>query len=190
MVTRRAEDEVIVLDEAGSKMVYKYFGKTGLKVSKVGYGTWINKDLEQTVAQQLVSDIVKMAFAKGINFFDTAEEYLSGQSEIYLGNALKELQTDRKNYVLSTKIFWGNFGENHLDSINDLGLSRKHIIEGLRACLSRLQVDYVDVVFAHRADYNTPIEETVRAFSWCIDQGLAHYWATSEWPASRIEQAC
>ena len=112
---------------------------------------------------------MKACFAKGVNYFDTAEEYLSGRSETFLGNALKALDVPRKDYVVSTKLFWGNFGVNHFDGINDLGLSRKHIIEGLRASLKRLQLDYVDIVFAHRADWNTPLEETVRAFSWCID---------------------
>jgi aryl-alcohol dehydrogenase-like predicted oxidoreductase len=85
-----------------------------------------------------VSEVVKCCFERGINFFDTAEEYLSGRSEIFLGNAIKELQVPRKDVVISTKIFWGNYDINHLDSINDLGLSRKHIIEGLRASLKRL----------------------------------------------------
>ena len=135
----------------------------------------------------MIKQVVKVCFSKGINYFDTAEEYLAGKSETFLGNALKALDVQRKDYVVSTKIFWGNYDINHFDGINDLGLSRKHIIEGLRASLKRLQLSYVDVVFAHRADWNTPVEQTVRAFSWCIDNGLAHYWATSEWPASRIE---
>jgi len=94
------------------------------------------------------------------------------------------LNTTRSNLVVATKILRSGFGP------NDSFLSRKHIIEGLRNSLKRLRMDYVDVVFAHRPDYETPLEETVKAFSWCIDKGLAHYWGTSEWPAVRIEEAC
>jgi aryl-alcohol dehydrogenase-like predicted oxidoreductase len=101
-----------------------------------------------------------------------------------MGVALKQLGAARKDFVLSTKIWTCGLQP------NDRFLSRKHIIEGLRNCLKRLQVDYVDIVFAHRPDYETPLEEQVRAFSWCIDQGMAQYWGTSEWPADRHEQAC
>ena len=104
-----------------------------------------------------------------------------------MGVALKELEASgvqRKDYVLSTKIW--KCGE----GVNDTFLSRKHIIEGTRNSLKRLQQPYVDVVFAHRPDYDTPLEEQVRAFSWLIDQGLAHYWGTSEWRADMIEAAC
>jgi len=118
-----------------------------------------------------------------INFFDTAEVYGNGKAEEVLGRVLKRGGWKRSSLVISTKIFWCG------DGPNDTGLSRKHIIEGTRACLSRLQLDYVDVLFAHRPDYTTPVEETVRAFNWLIDQGLIFYWGTSEWPAERIREA-
>ena len=101
-----------------------------------------------------------------------------------LGNALKDLNVARKNFVVSTKLIKVGAGP------NDIGLSRKRIIEGTKASLKRLQLDYVDVIFAHRPDYDAPLEELVRAFSWLIDNGLAHYWGTSEWTAIRFEQAC
>jgi aryl-alcohol dehydrogenase-like predicted oxidoreductase len=95
-----------------------------------------------------------------------------------MGKALKELAAPRKDIVVSTKLIYVG-----MESPNDIGLSRKRIIEGTRASLSRLQLDYVDIIFAHRPDYKTPLEEQVRAFSWLIDNGLAHYWGTSEWTA-------
>lgn len=127
---------------------------------------------------------MKACFDRGINFFDTAEIYSFGASEVDMGAALNALGVPRKDYVLSTKLLQCGMG------VNDGMLSRKHIIEGTRNSLKRLQHDYVDVLFAHRPDVSTPLEETVRAFSWVIDQGMAHYWGTSEWSAVMIEQAC
>lgn len=101
-----------------------------------------------------------------------------------MGIALKNLGVPRKDYVVSTKLMQCGIG------VNDSGMSRKHIIEGARNSLKRMQLDYVDLIFSHRPDFNTPLEETVRAFSWLIDHGLAHYWGTSEWSAAMIEQAC
>jgi len=132
----------------------------------------------------LVTACIQKCFDAGVNFFDTAEMYACGNAEIQMGIALKALGAARKDLVLATKMWHCG------DKPNDRFLSRKHIIEGLRNSLKRLQVDYVDVVFAHRPDYETPLEEQVRAFSWCIDNGLALYWGTSEWPADMFEQAC
>lgn len=106
-----------------------------------------------------------------------------GEAERQMGRAFKELKVNRKDIVVSTKIFKCG------DGPNDSFLSRKHIIEGLRNSLKRLEMDYVDVVFCHRPDYLTPLEETCRAMHWCVEQGLAFYWGTSEWPASRISEA-
>jgi len=100
-----------------------------------------------------------------------------------MGQAFKDLGTARDSIVVSTKIYWGG------SNVNRRGLSRKHIIEGTRKCLQRLQMNYVDIIFAHRADLETPLEETCRAFSWLIDKGLAFYWGTSEWSAARITEA-
>lgn len=121
---------------------------------------------------------MERARSRGVNFFDNAEVYAGGRAEEVMGEALRELGWPRSSYVLSTKIYWGGSG------VNDAGLSRKHIVEGLDASLERLGVSHVDVVFAHRPDVETPVEETVRAFNHVISQGKAHYWGTSEWSAA------
>ena len=161
-----------------SKMEYRYLGNSGLRVSVVGWGNWVNNDNDQ-----LTIDSVKVCLENGINFFDTAEVYGLGAGEISLGKAFKELGVQREKVVVSTKIF--RIGEDP----NDCFLSRKHIIEGIKNSLKRLELDYVDVVFCHRPDLSTPLEETCRAMNWVIDNGLAFYWGTSEWSASLIMEA-
>jgi voltage-dependent potassium channel beta subunit len=126
---------------------------------------------------------MQIAYDHGVNFFDNAEAYAGGQSETMMGEIIQEKGWDRTDLVLSTKIFWGG------DGPNDQGLSRKHVIEGTKAALKRLQTDYVDLLFCHRPDVETPIEETVRAMNYLIDQGLAFYWGTSEWGAEQIRHA-
>lgn len=127
----------------------------------------------------------------GINFFDTAEGYSGGKAEVLLGQAFKDLKTKREDLVVTTKLFFGTDGifAGKVPTPNAVGLSRKHIIEGTKGSLERLQMDYVDVIFAHRYDDNTPLEEVVRAFSWVIDKGYAFYWGTSEWTADQITDA-
>lgn len=159
-------------------MEYRQLGKSGIKVSAISLGFMI------TYEQEAITSIVKAAYEGGINFFDNAEFYGYGKVETLFGNALKELKIPRENIVVSTKIFWGND-----KNPNGVGLSRKHIIEGARASLKRLQLDYVDLILAHRFDPETPLEETCRAFSWLVDQGLAFYWGTSMWPAKKITEA-
>ena len=161
-----------------SKMEYRYLGPTGLRVSVVGWGNWVNNQNDQLTVESL-----KVCLEHGVNFFDTAEVYGLGAGELSLGKALKELNVQREKVVISTKIF--NIGRDPNDSF----LSRKHIIEGLRNSLKRLQLDYVDVVFCHRYDRYTPLEETCRAMNWCIEHGLAFYWGTSQWSASQIMEA-
>ena len=161
-----------------SKMTYRYLGKTGLRVSVIGWGNWVNNQNDE-----LTKESIKICLENGINFFDTAELYGYGAGENSLGKALKELGVQREKVVISTKIM--NCGRDP----NDGFLSRKHIIEGLRNSLKRLELDYVDVVFCHRYDRYTPIEETCRAMDWVINQGLAHYWGTSQWSASQIMEA-
>jgi voltage-dependent potassium channel beta subunit len=126
---------------------------------------------------------MKIAYDHGVNFFDNAEGYASGKAETVMGNVLRKMGWPRESYVVSTKIFWGG------DGPNDTGLSYKHIIEGMNKSLRRYQLEYVDLVFAHRPDPNTPIEETVRAFDQVIRQGKAFYWGTSEWSAAEIMRA-
>ena len=162
-------------------MEYRNLGRSGLKVSALSYGSWITFGTQIDV--DAAAQMMKIAFDAGVNFFDNAEAYAGGESEIIMGKALKKLGWKRSDLVLSTKIFWGGKGP------NDTGLSRKHIIEGTRAALERLQIDYVDLVFCHRPDYETPIEETVRAMSYLIDQGYALYWGTSEWSAQELRAA-
>jgi voltage-dependent potassium channel beta subunit len=124
-----------------------------------------------------------MAYDSGVNFFDNAEAYANGQAEVVMGNILKKKGWPRDSFLVSSKVFWGG------DRPNQEGLSRKHIFEACHAALRRLRVDYLDLYFCHRADPNTPIEETVRAMSDLIRQGKVLYWGTSEWSAAEITRA-
>lgn len=132
-------------------------------------------------------ECMKAAYDAGINFFDCAEGYAEGKSETVMGKAIKKFGWKRNDLVISTKIYWGGaFGDN---PVNNGGLSRKHIIEGTEASLKRLQLDYVDLIYCHRPDRNTPIEETVRAMNYLINTGKAFYWGTSEWNSEEIAMA-
>jgi voltage-dependent potassium channel beta subunit len=162
-------------------MEYRRLGSAGLKVSALSYGAWVTFGTQ--IGEDMAYELMKTAFDAGINFFDNAEAYAGGQAETIMGKVIKRAGWKRSDLVLSTKIFWGGSGP------NDRGLSRKHIIEGVDAALQRLQTDYVDLVFAHRPDIHTPIEETVRAFDHVINQGKAFYWGTSEWSAEQIMEA-
>jgi voltage-dependent potassium channel beta subunit len=126
---------------------------------------------------------MKVAYDAGVNYFDNAEGYAHGNAEIVMGKALKKLGWRRESYLVSTKIFWGGEGP------NDEGLNYKHIVEGVNNALRRFQLEYVDLVFCHRPDPETPIEETVRAMDLIVRQGKAFYWGTSEWSAADIMRA-
>ncbi len=162
-------------------MEYRRLGKAGIKVSALSLGAWVTYGGQ--VGEEVARDCMVAAYDEGVNFFDNAEAYAGGNAEIVMGNVIKKLGWRREGLVVSTKIFWGGEGP------NDRGLSHKHIIEGMNNALRRLQMDYVDLVFAHRPDRNTPIEETVRAFDILIRQGKAFYWGTSEWSAAEIMRA-
>ena len=162
-------------------MEYRHLGKAGVKVSELSLGAWLTYGNQFGVKE--AKTIMAAAFDVGVNFFDNAEAYASGQAELIMGKALKELGWARKDYLVSTKIFWGG------DGPNDRGLSYKHIIEGVNNALNRLGLTYVDLVFAHRPDPETPIEETVFAFNQVIREGKAFYWGTSEWSAAEIMRA-
>ncbi|XP_002968103.2 probable voltage-gated potassium channel subunit beta [Selaginella moellendorffii] len=166
---------------SSSAMQYRHLGKTGLKVSVLGYGAWV------TFGNQLDVKDAKILLSRcrdsGINFFDNAEVYANGRAEEIMGQAIRELGWKRSDVVISTKIFWGGPGP------NDKGLSRKHIIEGVKASLKRLEMEYVDLLYCHRPDPATPMEETVRAMNYVIDHGWAFYWGTSEWTAQQITEA-
>ncbi|KAF3698389.1 Voltage-gated potassium channel subunit beta-3 K(+) channel subunit beta-3 Kv-beta-3 [Channa argus] len=137
----------------------------------------------QYLHPKMAESVMTVAYDSGVNLFDTAEVYASGRAETTLGNILKKKGWRRSSYVVTTKIYWGGQAE------TERGLSRKHIIEGLRGSLSRLQLDYVDIVFANRSDINAPMEEVVRAMTFVIDQGMAMYWGTSRWNAVEIMEA-
>jgi voltage-dependent potassium channel beta subunit len=162
-------------------MEYRYLGRSGLQVSALSLGGWVTWG--QQVGEDIAYETMVEAQKHGVNFFDTAEVYAEGRSEIAMGKAIKRAGWKRADLVLSTKIFWGGEG------VNDKGLSRKHISEGLDASLARLQLDYVDLLFCHRPDKRTPIEETVRAMTHVINQGKVFYWGTSEWSSQEIMEA-
>ncbi len=162
-------------------MEYRFLGKSGLKVSALSFGAWVTfrDQLDVDAAYQCM----KVAFDAGVNFFDNAEAYAGGQAEIIMGEVLRKAGWKRSDLVISTKIFWGGEGP------NDRGLSRKHIIEGTDAALERLGLDYVDLIYCHRPDSDTPIEETVWAMNQVLSLGKALYWGTSEWSAAQIRRA-
>lgn len=162
-------------------MEYRFLGSSGLKVSALSFGSWLTFSTQ--IDEDAALDCMRTAYDGGVNFFDNAEVYANGEAEVIMGNALKKAGWRRQNLVISTKIFWGGEGP------NDRGLSRKHIIEGTRASLERLQLDYVDLLFCHRPDPDTPIEETVRAMTQMVREGRAFYWGTSEWSAEQIMEA-
>jgi voltage-dependent potassium channel beta subunit len=162
-------------------MQYRYLGLSGLQVSALSFGAWVTFGTQMD--EDVAYECMKAAYEADVNFFDNAEVYAQGQAETIMGNVLKKAGWKRSDLVISTKIFWGGGGP------NDRGLSRKHIIEGIEAALARLQLDYVDLVFCHRPDIHTPIEETVRAMNYLLNQGKAFYWGTSEWSIEQIMQA-
>ncbi len=162
-------------------MEYRFLGKSGLKVSALSFGAWVT--FGDQIGEDAAYDCMKTAYDAGVNFFDNAEVYSSGQAETIMGSVLKRAGWKRSDLVVSTKIFWGGAGP------NDCGLSRKHIAEGTDAALKRLQLDYVDLIFCHRPDFYTPVEETVWAMNHVIQQGKAFYWGTSEWTAEQIRKA-
>jgi voltage-dependent potassium channel beta subunit len=162
-------------------MEYRYLGRSGLQVSALSLGGWVTWGNQ--VGEDIAYETMVEAYRHGVNFFDTAEVYAEGRSEMAMGQAIQKAGWKRSDLVLSTKLFWGGKG------VNDKGLSRKHIVEGLAASLARLQLEYVDLLFCHRPDKRTPIEETVRAMTHVINQGQVFYWGTSEWSAQEIMEA-
>jgi voltage-dependent potassium channel beta subunit len=160
-------------------MQYNKLGRAGIRVSELSLGSWITYGKQIGINE--IKSIMHNAFDHGINFFDNAESYAHGEAEVLMGKAIKEFR--REDLVISTKIFWGGNGP------NDTGLSRKHLIEGTKNSLRRLQLDHVDLLFCHRPDPNTPIEETVLAMDYLVRAGLVFYWGTSEWSERQIEAA-
>ena len=162
-------------------MKYRNLGKSGLKVSELSYGSWVTFSFQMDTA--LATEMLKIAYDSGVNFFDNAEAYASGESEVIMGEALKILGFTRDTYCVSSKAFWGG------KMPTQRGLSAKHLTDACNAALQRLRVDYLDLFFCHRPDPETPIEETVRAMHSLVIQGKIIYWGTSEWEAVQIEEA-
>jgi voltage-dependent potassium channel beta subunit len=162
-------------------MEYRRLGKAGIKVSALSLGSWVT--FGQQISDDVASDLMKEAYDNGVNFFDNAEAYASGRSEVVMGHILKKMGWAHESFVVSSKVFWGG------DAPNSKGLSRKHVMEACHAAMKRLQVGYLDLFFCHRPDPETPIEETVRAMSDLVHQGKVLYWGTSEWSAQEITQA-
>jgi voltage-dependent potassium channel beta subunit len=160
-------------------MQYRQLGRAGLKVSELSFGSWVT--FSKQINAKEIKQLMQLAFEQGVNFFDNAEAYAAGEAETLMGEALKSFQ--RSDVVVSTKIFWGGQGP------NDVGLSRKHLLEGTKRSLKRLNLDYVDLLFCHRPDPTTPIAETVLAMDYLVRQGYVLYWGTSEWSAEQITQA-
>jgi voltage-dependent potassium channel beta subunit len=164
-------------------MEYRHLGRTGIRVSELSLGSWIT--FKNQVDVDAAVEIMSAAYEAGVNFFDNAEAYANGQSEAVMGAALKQLGWRRGSYLVTTKLFWGlHNGINERNTLN-----RKRLIEGINGSLERLQLDYVDVLYCHRSDKTTPIEETVWAMHNIIEWGKAFYWGTSEWDADEIVAA-
>jgi len=167
-----------------SKMQYRRLGRSGLQVSVLSFGSWVTFDTQ--MKDDLAMESMQAAYDAGCNFFDNAEAYAGGQSEAIMGRVIDQLGWKRQSYVLTSKFFWGIDGRmrNMTNSLN-----RKYLHHAIDGSLERFQTDFLDVIYCHRADPNTPIEETVWAMSDIITAGKALYWGTSEWTADEIRAA-
>lgn len=165
------------------EMEYRRLGSSGLQVSALSFGSWVTfgAQIEDNSSEKLIA----AAYEAGINFFDNAEIYAQGKSEIVMGKILKNMGWDRTSFLVSSKVFFGDGRKKP----NQTGLSRKHIFEACHDALQRLQLEYLDLYFCHRPDKNTPISETVWAMNHLIQQGKVLYWGTSEWSAQQITEA-
>lgn len=166
------------------RMEYRRLGDSGVKVSVLGFGSWVTFDNQLDV--DLALECMQAAHDAGCNFFDNAEAYAGGKSETIMGRALRELGWPRWSYVVTTKLFWGIHGS---DPNMRNTLNRKYLMQAIDGSLERFGLDFVDVVYCHRADPDTPMEETVWAMSDMVSQGKANYWGTSEWSADEIRHA-
>ncbi|HMG15090.1 MAG TPA: voltage-dependent potassium channel subunit beta [Saprospiraceae bacterium] len=164
-------------------MIYNNLGKSGLKISALSLGSWVT--FGNQISDETASDLMHKAYEHGVNFFDNAETYANGKSELVMGKILKQSGWDRSSYLVSSKVFYGTGSKGP----NQTGLSRKHIREACDAALKRLQVDYLDLYLCHRPDKTVPIEEIVWTMHHLIEQGKILYWGTSEWSAQEIMEA-
>jgi voltage-dependent potassium channel beta subunit len=164
-------------------MEYRRLGNTGLRLSVLSFGSWVT--FHHQLGNDTALECMQAAWDAGVNFFDNAEVYAGGKSELLMGEAVRELGWPRESFVISTKLYWGL-----RDTPNTKNtLNRKYLMHAIDGSLERLGLDFVDLLFCHRPDPDTPIEETVWAMSDIIAAGKAHYWGTSEWPAEAIEEA-
>ncbi|NLD76472.1 MAG: aldo/keto reductase [Acidimicrobiales bacterium] len=166
-------------------MTYRRLGRSGLQVSVLSFGSWVTFGTQ--VDTGLAKDCLTVARESGVNFFDNAEAYAGGESERIMGQAIAELGWERWSYVISTKVFWGIHGDvpNMRNTLN-----RKYLFHAIDGSLERMGLDFVDLLYCHRPDPHTPIEETVWAMSDIVSAGKALYWGTSEWSADEIRAAC
>ena len=165
-------------------MEYRKLGASGIKVSELSLGSWVT--FGRQVDLSSATDLLKAAYDSGVNFFDNAEGYGNGESETLMGRALKNLGWRRGSYLVSSKFFWGLH-----DNPNEKNtLNRKYLLEAVDGSLQRFNLEYLDLIFCHRPDPSTPIEETVWAMHDIISRGKALYWGTSEWSAEQIQEAC
>ena len=167
-------------------MQYRRLGRSGLQVSELSLGSWVT--YHNQVDVKSATEMLAAAMDAGVNFFDNAEVYASGKSEVVMGEAFRALKWPRLNYVVSTKFFWGLDREGHATNRKDT-LNRKYLSQAIDGSLKRMGLDFIDLVYCHRPDPNTPIEETVGAMSDMITRGKALYWGTSEWSAADIRAA-
>lgn len=166
-----------------AEMTYRRLGRSGLKVSVLSFGSWVTFGPQLDTG--LARDCLDAARQAGVNFFDNAETYAGGKSEEIMGAAIRELGWERHSYVISTKFFWGLFDDVNMSNT----LNRKYLMQAIDRSLERLGLDFVDLIYCHRPDPETPIEETVWAMSDIIASGKALYWGTSEWSADEIRAA-
>jgi voltage-dependent potassium channel beta subunit len=164
-------------------MPYRRLGRSGLKVSLLSFGSWVS--FGNQLDDDLAVRCLEAAREGGVNFFDNAENYAGGKSEAIMGRAFKTLGWERREYVVSSKFFWGIYDDPNMTNT----LNRKYLMQAVDASLERFGLDFLDLVFCHRADPDTPIEETVRAMSDIVSSGKALYWGTSEWAADEIVAA-
>lgn len=165
------------------QMTYNRLGDAGVKVSQLSFGSWVS--FHNQVDASLAKDIMATAYDAGVNFFDNAESYAGGESEKVMGQALRDLGWPRHSYLISTKLYWGIHDQVNMRNT----LNRTYLLQAIDGSLERLGLDFVDLVFCHRADPETPIRETVHAMHEIVASGKATYWGTSEWTADEIRAA-
>jgi len=165
------------------EMEYRRLGNTGLKLSVLSFGSWVT--FHNQLGNETALQCMQAAWEAGVNFFDNAEVYAGGKSEVIMGQVARELGWPRESYVMSTKLYWGLRDDPNMNKT----LNRKYLMHAIDGSLERLGLDFVDLLFCHRHDPETPVEEVVWAMNDIIASGKAHYWGTSEWPADAIEEA-